>query len=254
MSEIRVMSLQIHQFRALNDNYGFLIRDEKSGKVASIDAPHADTIIAELASSGFGKLDYLLNTHWHPDHTGGNAALKAHFDCIIYGPEEVARVAPIDHILSAGDRFSFGDTLFDIIDLSGHTLGHIGYVSTSAPIAFIGDALFPLGCGRLFEGTPEQMWQSFEHLMALEPDTQLYCAHEYALANLKFAESLEAYPTLETAAARIRALRDAGLPTVPTRLSDEIAANPFLYFPLKEESFAAKAARFGALRAAKDRF
>lgn len=249
-----MMSLQIHQFPALNDNYGFLIRDEASGKVASIDTPDADTITREITTSGFGKLDYILNTHWHPDHTGGNATLKARFGSEIFGPSEVTRVAPLDHILSGGDQFRLGETVFDIIDLGGHTLGHIGYVSGDNKRAFIGDCLFPLGCGRLFEGTPAQMWQSLTRLMALDPDTQLYCAHEYALSNLKFAESLEIDAVLKTAGDRIRNLRAANQPTVPTRLRHEIAANPFLRFPLEESDPARQAQRFGELRAAKDVF
>ncbi|WP_342774722.1 hydroxyacylglutathione hydrolase [Asticcacaulis tiandongensis] len=257
MSEIRVMSLQIHPFPARTDNYGFLIRDALSGRVACIDTPdttpEATGLIAVIENS-FGKLDYILNTHWHPDHAGGNAALKARFGAEIFGPSEVARVAPLDQFLSGGDQFRLGETVFDIIDLGGHTLGHIGYVSTDNKLAFIGDCLFPLGCGRLFEGTPEQMWQSLTRLMALDPDTQLYCAHEYALSNLKFAESLGVDAVLNVAGDRIRNLRAAGQPTVPTRLGDEIAANPFLRFPLLENDPARQAQRFGELRAAKDNF
>lgn len=254
MSEIRVMSLQIHLFPALSDNYGFLIRDTMSGLVACIDTPDADTISREITISGFDRLDYILNTHWHPDHTGGNAALKARYGCEIYGPQEVTRAAPLDHVLSAGDRFALGETGFKIIDLGGHTLGHIGYVCEAEPLAFIGDCLFPLGCGRLFEGTPEQMWHSLSRLMALDPDTQLYCAHEYALSNLKFAESLGMDTTLEQAGAHIRNLRASNQPTVPTLLRDEMAANPFLRFPLEETTPSRQAARFGELRAAKDNF
>jgi len=246
------MPLQIHLFPALSDNYGFLIRDRDSGRVASIDTPDADTIAAEIDASGFGRLDYILNTHWHPDHTGGNAALKARFGCDIYGPQEVTRAAPLDHVLTAGDHFQLGDTGFSVIDLGGHTLGHIGYVCDAAPVAFIGDCLFPLGCGRLFEGTAEQMWHSLTRLMALPPETRLYCAHEYALSNLKFAESLGDMP--EQAADHIRSLRAQGRPTVPTRLGDEMAANPFLRLPLKHSDPARQALRFGELRAAKDRF
>lgn len=248
------MSLQIHQFPARTDNYGFLLRDSASGLVAAVDTPDADTIVAELETSGFGGLDYILNTHWHPDHTEGNAALKARFGCRIHGPEEVARIAPLDHVLKDGDRFALGETVFAVIDLGGHTLGHIGYVCTAEKLAFVGDCLFPLGCGRLFEGTPEQMWQSLTRLLALDPETRLYSAHEYALANLAFAESLGVDAPLKAAGDRIRDLRERGLPTVPSLLKDEIAANPFVRWPLEESDFAPQVTRFAELRSAKDTF
>lgn len=248
------MSLQIHMFAALSDNYGFLLRDEGSGKVACIDTPDADTIATEIEKTGWGRLDYILNTHWHKDHAGGNAALKARFDCAIYGPIEVMKIAPLDHILAGGDLFAFGENLFDVLDLKGHTLGHIGYACKSEPVAFIGDTLFPLGCGRLFEGTPEDMWASLERIMALDKDTRLYSAHEYTLSNLKFARSLGEYAALKARGDKVEAARAVGHPTVPSRLTDEVATNPFLVYPLKEKGFDAQARRFGEIRAAKDMF
>ncbi|ESQ80149.1 hydroxyacylglutathione hydrolase [Asticcacaulis sp. YBE204] len=251
--------LQIHLFPALSDNYGFLIRDGATGKTASIDTPDADTIATELSRLGWG-LDYILNTHWHRDHAGGNQALKDRFGCTIYGPEEVTKIAPLDHILTGGDRFALGETIFDILDLKGHTLGHIGYSAASEQVAFVGDCLFPLGCGRLFEGTAEDMWGSLQRIMALDPETRLYSAHEYTLSNLKFAESLrqtenlESFPVLEARAAQVRQQRDLGEPTVPSVLADEIASNPFLVYPLQESGFAAQAAKFGEIRKQKDQF
>ncbi|WP_298333867.1 hydroxyacylglutathione hydrolase [Asticcacaulis sp.] len=246
-------ALQIHQFPALNDNYGFVVRDQASGQVACIDTPDAEAVTAALTAQGWG-LDYILNTHWHPDHTGGNAALKDRYGCLIYGPEEVRKAAPLDQVLSGGDRFALGQTVFDVLDLKGHTLGHIGYSAPSENVAFVGDTLFALGCGRLFEGSAEDMWGSLQRLLALDPQTTLYCAHEYTLSNLKFAESLAPFPALEARGADIRARRARGEPTVPMRLADEIATNPFVVYPLKETGFDAQAAKFGEIRAAKDRF
>lgn len=245
--------LQIHQFPALNDNYGFLIRDASSGKVACIDTPEAEAIIAALDAHGW-TLDYILNTHWHRDHAGGNEALKNRYGCAIYGPQEVLKTGPLDHVLTGGDHFVLGSTMFDVLDLKGHTLGHIGYSAPSEKVAFVGDTLFALGCGRLFEGTPEDMWGSLQRLLALDPQTTIYCAHEYTLSNLKFAESLGGFAALKARGADIRARRERGKPTVPVRLADEIATNPFLLYPLREDGFAAQAAKFGEIRAAKDRF
>lgn len=246
-------ALQIHQFPALNDNYGFVVRDQASGQVACIDTPDAEAVTAALTAQGW-ELNYILNTHWHPDHTGGNAALKGRYGCLIYGPEEVRKAAPLDQVLGGGDRFALGQTVFEVLDLKGHTLGHIGYSAPSENVAFVGDTLFALGCGRLFEGSAEDMWSSLQRLLALDPQTTLYCAHEYTLSNLKFAESLGVFPALEARGTDIRARRARGEPTVPMRLADEIASNPFVVYPLKESGFAAQAAKFGEIRAAKDRF
>nr|WP_303657383.1 hydroxyacylglutathione hydrolase [Asticcacaulis aquaticus] len=245
--------MQIHRLPALSDNYGFLIRDTASGKVACIDTPDAGAIAAELSRLGWG-LDYILNTHWHRDHAGGNQALKDQFGCAIYGPEEVTKIAPLDHVLTGGDRFALGETVFDVLDLKGHTLGHIGYSAPKEKVAFVGDCLFPLGCGRLFEGTPDDMWGSLQRLMALDAGTRLYSAHEYTLSNLKFAESLGTFAALDARAAWVRQQRDRGEPTVPSLLADEIATNPFLVYPLQESGFAAQAARFGEIRKLKDQF
>lgn len=248
------MSLKIEVFPALQDNYGFLITDTASGLTAMIDAPEPAAMLRQLDGR---KLDFVLNTHWHPDHAGGNALMQARTGCVIHGPAEVRRLAPLDHELRPGDVFHLGETALGVIDLGGHTLGHIGYYSALDQAAFVGDTLFPLGCGRLFEGTPEQMWASLERLCALPAETVLYSAHEYTLGNLKFAESLN--PTgpngdaLRARAEIIRARRAAGAPCVPSTLAEEKATNPFLVWPLRETGDAARAARFGELRAAKDR-
>ena len=151
------MPLEIRQFPCLGDNYGFLVRDAASGQVATIDTPDADAIGRELAASGWGRLDLILNTHWHPDHTQGNAALKAATGCEIVGPEEVRRAAPLDRVVGDGHQVRLGETVFEVTGAPGHTLGHVTYHAPGAGLAFVGDVIFALGCGRLFEGTPEQM-------------------------------------------------------------------------------------------------
>lgn len=248
------MPIDIQQFPVLSDNYAFLVRDQATGQVATIDTPDADAIAGHLDALGWGRLDYILNTHWHPDHTGGNQALKDRFGCTIIGPQEVTRVAPLDQVIGPDDVVSLGETLFEIMDLRGHTAGQIGYVSRALKTAFVGDCLFVLGCGRLREGTPGDMWQSLTRLMTLPPDTLIYSAHEYALDNLRFAESVEIYDDLVKQAQHIRDRRAQGQPTVPSCLGDEISANPFLKFPLQEAGFDAQAKRFGDLRARKDQF
>jgi hydroxyacylglutathione hydrolase len=238
------MTLDVRLFPCLGDNYGFLIRDDATGQVAAVDTPDADAILADLERSGWGRLDLILNTHWHPDHTGGNAALKAATGCEIVGPEEVRRGAPLDRVVRGGDRLALGETGFEVIDTPGHTLGHIAWRAPGA--AFVGDTLFALGCGRLFEGTPEQMWDSLRRLADLPDDTVVWCAHEYTAANARFALSLDDRPEMRAHAEAIFARRERGEATVPTTIGIEKAFNPFLR--------AADAADFAARRAGKDSF
>ena len=248
------MGLKVDIFPALQDNYGFILQDEASGKIAIIDAPEPRAITERLAVLGLNKLDYILNTHWHPDHAGGNVLLKKRYGAAIFGPQEVTRIAPLDHVLKPGDIFMLGNTKLDVIDLGGHTLGHIGYVDRAGGQAFVADTIFPLGCGRLFEGTPEQMWGALKRIADLPDQTRLYSAHEYTLANLKFAESLSNEAALSDRAVKLRALRDRGEPTVPSTVAEEKTTNPFLIYPLRETDFTAQAAKFGELRKAKDQF
>jgi len=240
------MPLTVHLFPCLTDNYGFLIRDAATGDVACIDTPEADRVLAELEGLGWGRLDLILNTHWHPDHTQGNAAVQAATGARIVGPAEVARAAPLDQIVAGGDAVTLGQTTFEVADTPGHTLGHIVYRSVEDDIAFVGDTLFPLGCGRLFEGTPEQMFDSLRTLAAWPEATMLYGAHEYTAANARFALSLSDDPALAAHAAAIFATREAGQPTVPTTVGVEKRFNPFLT--------AESAAEFAERRAAKDGF
>ena len=248
------MTLEVRQFPCLSDNYGFLIRDAATGTTATIDTPDADAILAELEKSGWGRLDYVFNTHWHPDHAGGNARLKAETGCAVVGPGEVRRIeAPLDREVSGGETVMLGDTALRVIATPGHTLGHIAYVSDADAMAFVGDTLFALGCGRLFEGSPEQMWSSLQALAALPPETRVYCAHEYTAANARFALSVDADPAVRARAEAVFAAREHGEPTVPTTIGEELATNPFLRAPaLRPDLQPADA--FAALRAAKDVF
>lgn len=247
------MALIVHQFPCLSDNYGFLVRDAATGKVATIDTPDADAILAELGKLGW-SLDMILNTHWHPDHAGGNAALKTATGAEIVGPAEVTRIAPLDRTLVDGDVVMLGETRFDVIDTGGHTLGHISYHDAENAIAFVGDTLFALGCGRLFEGTAEQMWASLGRLAALPDATTVYCAHEYTASNARFALSVDAAPTVAARADAVFSARERGEPTVPTTIGAEKATNPFLRAPLLRPEAATPASAFAEIRAAKDGF
>jgi len=249
------MPIAIHQFRCLSDNYGFLVRDEASGEVAAIDAPNADAYARELDALGWG-LDLILNTHWHADHIGGNAALKARYGAEIVAPAEVARIAPIDRQVAHGDSVELGLTRFAVIDTGGHTGGHISYYDAADAVVFVGDTLFTLGCGRMFEGTPIQFWSSLARLADLPAETRLFCAHEYTAANLRFALSVDDGEALKRRAPALEARIAAGEPTVPTTIGEEAATNPFLRAPLLAIAAGAgdAAEAFGIVRAAKDSF
>jgi hydroxyacylglutathione hydrolase len=251
------MTLSVHQFPCLQDNYGFLIRDEASGLVGCVDTPDADAILSELERKGW-RLDMILNTHWHPDHAGGNAALKAKTGCVIVGPKEVTRIAPLDRPVGEGDVVELGETRFEVLETGGHTLGHLSFYDRADGILFVGDTLFALGCGRLFEGTAEQMWTSLSKLSALPDDTRVYCAHEYTASNARFALSVDDGEAIKARATAVFAARERGEPTVPTSIGAEKAANPFLRAPLFKARLglagASDAEAFGAVRAAKDAF
>ena len=221
--------LTVVQFPCLKDNYGFLLREEGSGKTACVDTPDADAIAAELDRQGWG-LDLILNTHWHFDHTGGNEALKSRFGAQIIGPSgEGDRIPGRDRAVSDGDEVALGDVIFRVIDTPGHTMGHICYLFDEGHVGFVGDTLFSMGCGRLFEGSAEQMWASLSKLKALPADMTLYCAHEYTAANAAFAGSLgEENAALAARIGEVKSLREKGEPTVPMTLATELATNPFL--------------------------
>ena len=240
------MTLDVHLFPCRSDNYGFLIRDTATGVVAAVDTPDAERILQELEALGWGRLDLILNTHWHPDHTEGNERLKAETGCEIVGPEEVRRVAPLDRVVADGDEVMVGETRFEVTATPGHTLGHVVFRSVENQLAFVGDTLFALGCGRLFEGTPEQMWASLQTLAAWPEATVVWCAHEYTASNARFTLTLDDRPETRAHAEAIFAARARGEPTVPTTIGTERRFNPFLT--------AGDAAQFAARRAAKDGF
>ncbi|WP_395645855.1 hydroxyacylglutathione hydrolase [Terricaulis sp.] len=251
--------LQIHQFPCLDDNYGFLVHDPETRATATIDTPDAAKIMAEAEARGWRITD-IWNTHWHPDHAGGNAAIKAATGAAVTGPGEVARIgqAP-DRVVDQGDTVKLGGATARVLNVGGHTLGHIAYVFDAEKTAFVGDALFAMGCGRIFEGTPEQMWASLNRIAALPRDTTLYCAHEYTQANAKFAIYYDPInPDLQARVAEVAKLRAAGKPTVPMTLDIELKTNPFLRAPLLKRSImkpdATDVEAFAELRERKNNF
>ncbi|MEL6781099.1 MAG: hydroxyacylglutathione hydrolase [Pseudomonadota bacterium] len=221
--------LKIHQFPCLHDNYGFLAHDPASGETAAIDTPDAEKYLSEAASRGW-TITQIWNTHWHADHAGGNEAIKAETGCKIVGPKgEAGKIPGIDREVGGGDAVTLGDVEARVIDVPGHTLGHIAFHVPASSLAFVGDALFALGCGRLFEGTPEMMWESLSRLKALPAETTIYCAHEYTQSNARFAVTVDPEnAALAAYANEVDTRRAAGEWTVPTTLSKELAANPFL--------------------------
>ena len=255
------MPAKTHLFPCLQDNYGVLLHDPASGSTAAIDAPEAAAVEAALTATGW-KLTDILVTHHHNDHTAGIPELKRRYGCRVVAPrQEAARIADVDVTVGEGDMVSVGQVAGRVIDTPGHTAGHISYWFNSEKVAFVGDTLFSIGCGRLLEGTPEMMWQSLLKLRDLPGETQIYCGHEYTAANVAFARSVEPdNRALIARAEEVAALRAEGKPTLPATIAAEKAANPFLRADVP--GFAAAlglsgsppASVFAKLRAAKDSF
>jgi hydroxyacylglutathione hydrolase len=222
-------TLQIHQFPCLSDNFGVLIHDANAGLTASIDAPDGNAVATALKEKGW-KLTHILTTHHHGDHTAGNAALKKETGCTVIGPRgESAKIPGLDKAVGDGDVFTFGPHEVRVLDTPGHTAGHISYVLPSDKVAFVGDTLFAIGCGRVIEGNAQMMWRSLQKLMALPKDTSVYCGHEYTQANAKFALTIEPEnQALQKRAKEVDDLRAAGKPTLPTQIGLELETNPFL--------------------------
>ncbi len=239
------VALEIVPVPAFSDNYLWLVHDTNSGETAVVDPGDAAPVLAEADRRGW-RIGQVWNTHWHPDHTGGNLAVKAASGALVSGPASET-IPGRDVALVEGDLVRLGKHCGRVIEVPGHTAGHIALLFEDDGVAFVGDTLFAMGCGRLFEGTPEQMYRSLCRLMELDDSTRLYPAHEYTLSNARFA--VHAEPGNSDTARRldeVAALREAGAITLPTTVAEEKATNPFVR--------AADSARFAELRAAKDSF
>jgi hydroxyacylglutathione hydrolase len=223
------MPADVSLFLCLKDNYGVLLHDPETGATAAIDAPDSAPVEAALKAKGW-KLTDLLVTHHHADHTDGIPALKQKHGCRVVAPQEVtAKYSFVDETVREGDKVKVGNLTGNVIDTPGHTAGHISYWFHNDSLAFVGDTLFSIGCGRVIEGTPEMMWDSLKKLRDLPDDTEIYCGHEYTLANIKFALTIE--PNNGALQARAREAEQEiarKLPTIPTMLGDEKKENPFL--------------------------
>ena len=209
------------------------MRCTQTGATAAVDTPEAAAIERALEETGWGPLTHILCTHHHADHTGGNVELKRRYSgCVVVGPRaDAARIPALDVAVAEGEPLAVGEARVEVLDTPGHTRGHCAYYFPAAQALFCGDTLFSLGCGRLFEGTPEQMCASLDKLRALPGGTRVFCAHEYTAANARFALTLEpGNAALRARAAEVEALRAAvpPRPTVPSTLAQELAANPFL--------------------------
>ncbi|MGE5534624.1 MAG: hydroxyacylglutathione hydrolase [Acidobacteriota bacterium] len=255
------MPAEIRLFKCLSDNYGALIHDTDTGATASIDAPEAPPIEAALGAAGWTLTDILV-THHHADHTGGIRALKEKHRCRVVAPAaEASKIPEVDQTAREGDKITVGKLASNVIETPGHTLGHISYWFHRNDIAFVGDTLFSIGCGRVIEGTPDMMWDSLCKLRDLPDTTNMYCGHEYTLANIKFAQTIE--PNNKALAARaVQARRqiDAGRFTIPVTIGAEKNENPFLRADIPEVAAAigmagkSPALVFAEIRARKNRF
>jgi hydroxyacylglutathione hydrolase len=223
------MTAEVSLFPCLKDNYGVLLHDPATGATAAIDAPDAAPVEAALKAKGW-KLTDLLVTHHHDDHTDGIPALKQKYGCRVVAPQEVtSKYSFVDETVREGDKVKVGNLVGNVIDTPGHTNGHISYWFHNDALAFVGDTLFSIGCGRVIEGTMDMMWNSLKKLRDLPDETEIYCGHEYTLANIKFALTIE--PNNGALQARAREAEQEVArkrPTIPTMIGDEKKENPFL--------------------------
>ena len=221
--------IEIFQIPARKDNYAYILREPASGLVAAVDTPEVKPITDFLGERGW-KLDFIFNTHHHPDHVGGNRELIRLYGCKVYGSaKDAARIPEIKFRLQPSDEFLFGEERVKVFGCDGHTIGHIAYWMPDSCAVFVGDTIFSLGCGALFEGTAKQMWDSLARLRELPPETLIYCAHEYTLENGAYAVTAEpGNQALRARLAECARLRAEGKFTVPSNLASEKACNPFL--------------------------
>lgn len=220
----------------LSDNYAWIIQDRESGHLAVVDTPSGKPILSKLLELGIPANSHvaILNTHHHHDHTGGNLFLKENIPVHIFGPAK-EKIVGLDTPVSEGDTIRIGGMICKVIDIPGHTCGHVGYVFEDPPMVFVGDTLFSHGCGRLFEGSFQQMWMSLVKLAALPQDTLVFCAHEYTLSNVRFALSVfKDDEELQKIHDHVAELRDKDIQTIPTLLQQELETNPFLRCRLKD--------------------
>jgi hydroxyacylglutathione hydrolase len=255
------MPAQTRLFLCLQDNYGVLLHDPATGATAAIDAPETGPIEATLKSTGWTLTDILV-THHHADHTGGIAELKQRHRCRVVAPAaEAARIPLVNATVREGETVNVGGLAAQVIETPGHTSGHIAYWFKDAHLAFVGDTLFSIGCGRVIEGTPEVMWDSLKKLRALPGETLLFCGHEYTQSNIRFAQTIEAdNPALVARAAEAAEQVRRRQPTIPSTVDSERAANPFLRADLPEVAAAVGMAGkppaqvFAEIRARKNKF
>jgi hydroxyacylglutathione hydrolase len=242
----RMVMLEVTAVPVLTDNYVWVIHNGKTGETAAVDPSVANPVLEAVAAKGW-SLTQVLNTHWHPDHTGGNAGIQAATGAPIIAPAEAERVSKVDRVVREGDRVTVAGAEAVVWDIPAHTAGHVAYHFEGEGMIFVGDTMFAMGCGRLFEGTAEQMYSNMRRVAALPGDVRIYCGHEYTLANARFAEHAEP----ENAAIKSRmevveTLRNEGKITLPTTVAQERETNPFVRATNTEE--------FARLRTAKDSF
>jgi hydroxyacylglutathione hydrolase len=241
-----MVMIEVFPVPALRDNYVWLIHDAASGETAAVD-PSVDRPVIDAATARGWPITHILNTHWHPDHTGGNAGIKAATGCPITAPAVAEKVGPVDRIAAEGDRVTVAGIEAMVWDIPAHTAGHIAYHFEDAGMIFVGDTLFAMGCGRLFEGTAEQMFANMQRLAGLPEDTRVYCGHEYTLANAQFCAHVDPdNRAIADRLQRVAAMRERGEVTLPTTIGEERATNVFMR--------AADVAEFARLRTMKDSF
>jgi len=241
-----MVMLEVVAVPVLTDNYVWLLHDNASGETAAVDPSVAEPVLEATAAKGW-RVTQVLNTHWHPDHTGGNAGIQAATAAPITAPAEAERVSKVDRIIAEGDRVTVCGAEAIVWDIPAHTAGHVAYYFEGEGMIFTGDTMFAMGCGRLFEGTAEQMYANLQRIAALPDGVRIYCGHEYTLANAIFAAHAE--PDNQAIAERlaeVEALHAAGTITLPTTVEEERQTNPFVR--------AANADEFARLRSDKDRF